>query len=289
MKKIFKFSVLPILALAVVACGDDEIKRSESPAFNEDADQVFFYAENPSTVELLPSDSVFELYVGREVHAYANDVKLKIVDNTGAFTIPSSVSFAAGDSIDTIQVWVDTKKLEFFKEYRIEVSIADSKSVNPYVAAEEGVLSWAINVIVSDFKKFDDVMVTSGWYEESWEDEILYSEILDQFKYVFEPGCAITFSVDTVGNITFIAPKTNYGYPFDIAADYAGYVVSLYFLPSSSGYDPKTKTINLFAYIFGLNGEPWNYENAYESFELLGDGIPWVKTEEEEEESGGEE
>lgn len=288
MKKIFKLFVLPVMALAVISCGDDEIKRTESPAFNEDAEQVFFYDDNvnPSSVELLPTDSLFEIVIGREVYEYAKDVKLKLVDNSGAFSIPSSVSFAAGDSIDTIQVRVDTEKLEFFKDYSIELSIDDSKSINPYVVAPNGVPTWSINVLVSDFKHFDDVVVSSAWYEESWEDEILYSEILDQFKYIYEPGCALTFSVDTVGAITFDAPKTSYGYPFVISNNYSGYVVSLYFMPAQSKYDPKTKTVKLYAYIYGLNGEPWNYVKDFESFALQGDGISWVKIPEE---GGGEE
>lgn len=287
MKKIFKFFV-PVMALAVISCGDDEIKRTESPAFNPDAEQVFFYNDvvNPSSIELLPTDSLFEIVIGREVYEYAKDVKLKLVDNSGAFSIPSSVSFAAGDSIDTIQVWVDTEKLEFFKDYSIELSIDDSKSINPYVAAENGVPSWSVNVIVSDYKHFDDVVVTSAWYEESWEDEILYSELLNRFKYVYEPGCAITLSVDTTGAVTFFAPKTNYGYPFVIASNYSGYEISLYFLPNNSKYDPETKTLNLYAYIYGLDGEPWSYVKDFESFAFSGDGIPWVKLPEPGDEGG---
>lgn len=288
MKKIFKLFVLPVMALAVISCGDDEIKRTESPAFNADAEQVFFYNDdvNPSSIELLPTDSLFEIVIGREVYEYAAEIKLKLVDNSGAFSIPSSVSFAAGDSIDTIQVWVDTEKLEFFKDYSIELSIDDSKSVNPYVVAANGVPFWSVNVIVSDYQHFDDVVVTSAWFEESWQDEILYSELLDKFKYIYEPGCAITFSVDTVGAITFDAPKTNYGYPFVIASNYSGYVISLYFLPSQSGYVPENKTVNLYAYIYGLDGEPWAYLKGYESFTFLGDGIPWVKLPEPGDEGG---
>lgn len=264
------------MALAIISCGEEEKVRTESPAFNQDAEQVFFYNDNPSSIELLPTDSVFEIVIGREVYEYANDVKIKIVDNTGAFTIPSSVSFAAGDSVDTIQVWVDMEKLKFFTDYQIEISVDDSKAVNPYVAAANGVLSWTVNVIVSDFKPFDDVIVTSSWFEESWQDEILYSEILDQFKYVYEPGCAVTFSVDTVGAITFDAAETSFGYPFLVASNYYGYKVSLYFDPEYSGYDPDDQTIYLFAFIYGLDGTPWNYVNDYESFKLA-NGIPWVK------------
>ncbi len=154
------------------------------------------------------------------------------------------------------------------------------------MAAENGVPSWSVNVIVSDYKHFDDVVVTSAWYEESWEDEILYSELLNRFKYVYEPGCAITLSVDTTGAVTFFAPKTNYGYPFVIASNYSGHEVSLYFLPNNSKYDPETKTLNLYAYIFGLDGEPWNYVKNFESFTFSGDGIPWVKLPEPGDEGG---
>jgi hypothetical protein len=118
------------------------------------------------------------------------------------------------------------------------------------------------------------------------EDEILYSELLNRFKYVYEPGCAITLSVDTTGAVTFFAPKTNYGYPFVIASNYSGYEVSLYFLPNNSKYDPETKTLNLYAYIFGLDGEPWNYVKNFESFTFSGDGIPWVKLPEPGDEGG---
>ena len=293
MKKIFKFSVLPILALAVVACGDDEIKRSESPAFNEDADQVFFYAENPSTIELLPTDSVFELYVGREVHTYANDVKLKIVDNTGAFTIPSSVSFAAGDSIDTIKVWVDTNKLEYFKEYRIEISINDSKSINPYVAAEEGVSSWAINVIVSDYKSFDYGIFSSEFFEEQWMQEILYSEIKGSFKIVepYYTGYSMEFTVDTIGAIDGYKKDGDGRYIFDVYVHSRYGVVTMHVWAGTkwikySNYDPATKTLTFdseFTVSAGSFGE------YYESFTFLGDGIPWVAKAEEEEEGGGEE
>lgn len=291
MKKIFKFFV-PVMALAVISCGDDEIKRTESPAFNPDAEQVFFYNDvvNPSSIELLPTDSLFEIVIGREVYEYAKDVKLKLVDNSGAFSIPSSVSFAAGDSIDTIQVWVDTEKLEFFKDYSIELSIDDSKSVNPYVAAENGAPVWSINVIVSDYKKFDDGIFSSEFFEQAWPQEILYSEIKNAFKFVdpYAVGYSMEFTVDSLGAIDGYKKDKDGRYVFD-AYNHSTYgIVTMHVWAGQkwmkySNYDPATKTL-IFDSEWTVSAG--SFGEYYESFTFSGDGIPWVKLPEPGDEGG---
>lgn len=273
------------MALAIVACGEEEKIRTESPAFNQDAEQVFFYNNNPSSLELLPTDSVFEIVIGREVYEYANDVKIKLVDNTGAFTIPSSVSFAAGDSVDTIQVWVDMNKLEFFTDYQIEISIDDSKSLNPYVVAN-GVPNWTINVIVSDFEVFDAGVFESTLWEDAWEQDLLYSKLKNAFRLVDPYGegsskYMMEFQIDSTG--AFIGGKKDsdgcYIYDVFTYGSYGKVTMHVYggkdYIDYTK-YDPATKTLSMVAEFTVLDGKG-SFGTYQEFYYFDGAGIPWVK------------
>lgn len=268
MKKLYNLLVLPAVALCALACQDD-VTRTESPAFNEDAIQVCFPSTNPSSIELVPTDKSFTIEVSREQKDAAASVKLKLQDASGCFSIPETVDFEAGKNTSTIEVSI-VKELTPFQDNFIVISVADDNAVNPYVSAS--VPEVAMHIVCSDFKVIGKGVFTSEFWEDEWEQEILYSEIKDAYRFVdlYDTGYPFEITIGADGSING-GVKTNYGQKFDVLTYSDGRKFSLSFLMGSdnldaSYYDAKTKSIRMYAYVYFFDDDPWNYANCYEYF-----------------------
>lgn len=191
-----------LLSLAVIsfmAC-DDDVKRSDSPAFNAESMQVYFSKDNQNDFQLLPTEKQIELIVCRDSTTEAATVKigLKAGDN---FSI-SNVKFDAGDADTTLVVSFDT--LAPFEVNYLELSI-ENKYCNPYVTNANGTSVFSCSVTVTDWADYAYGTFTSGFWEDSWEQVMQYSEILKYYRLadVYGNGYHILFDFDAeTGEIT---------------------------------------------------------------------------------------
>lgn len=126
--KIFFLATVAIVAGLFTACSDDDFKAGPKV----DGAQVYF-PENVTT-DYSISDDVTSIAI--PVKRIAKDEALTVAvlasDESGMFTIPSSVSFAAGKETSELLITFDRTKLEDGKEYPISFLLNDEDNTTPY-------------------------------------------------------------------------------------------------------------------------------------------------------------
>lgn len=125
MKRFFRiFAAVALVCTTLVACEDkfDEY----TPAALETTAQVYFSKDATTTVNLLEVESV-EVPVMRAVNGAGVTVPIAAtVDAAYAdyFTIPSSVTFADGETTTTLVINFDASKLEYDATYSVALQIS---------------------------------------------------------------------------------------------------------------------------------------------------------------------
>lgn len=133
MKKIFKYAYVAlagVLTLAASSCTDDY--EYDAPATPQGM-QVYFSNTLPSQYDLSETDSThFLIPVSRVKTDDAATVNLAFTDTTNTFTAPSTVSFAAGDSVAYLPVSYSPSKMAYDDYKTVTVTILDSGTTTPY-------------------------------------------------------------------------------------------------------------------------------------------------------------
>lgn len=121
--KIFFLATVAIVAGLFTACSDDDFKAGPEV----DGAQVYF-PENVTTQHSISDDvSSIAIPVKRIAKDEALTVAVLASDESGLFTIPSSVSFAAGKETSELLITFDRTKLEDGKEYPLSFLINDEE------------------------------------------------------------------------------------------------------------------------------------------------------------------
>ena len=129
MKNIFKFSLaLLTVLMGLSSCSDSDDNYQKASVSGP---QVFFDKDMSKVVNLTFDDTSFKVPVSRANAAEAVTVSLSKEDEENLFTVPSSVSFAAGQSVAEIEIGLDPSKFEFneFKNLTLKV---DPEMGTPY-------------------------------------------------------------------------------------------------------------------------------------------------------------
>ena len=125
--KIFFLATVAIVAGLFTACSDDDFKAGPEV----DGAQVYF-PENVTTQHSISDDvSSIAIPVKRIAKDEALTVAVLASDESGLFTIPSSVSFAAGKETSELLITFDRTKLEDGKEYPLSFLINDEDLRQP--------------------------------------------------------------------------------------------------------------------------------------------------------------
>lgn len=130
---------LMLLASAAVmvltACSDAVPSEDFGPSPAVNTDGVFFYAANTTYMAKAKNDTL-KLAVGRSKTAAASSYQIvtTVTDSTGTSAkerviVPETVSFGAGESVDSIMVVMSN--LDYDMPYEVEVAVAD-KDATPY-------------------------------------------------------------------------------------------------------------------------------------------------------------
>lgn len=215
MKKLYNLLLLPVVALGILSC-QDEVTRSDSPEFKEDAMQVYFTADNESKLDLLPTDSVFTVEIAREKTTEAATVKIKMsTANAECFKAPSEVSFAAGQAKATISVQI-VKAPKAFESNFLEFSIEDAYT-NPYVANAAGTPVLTVKVTITDWALYSVGTFYSSMFGASWEQPVMYSEIKNMYMFpdLYEEGMPLVIAIDKDGVISGETKDADGYYIFD--------------------------------------------------------------------------
>ncbi len=143
------FFIIGLGAFLWSSCTEDIPVREESPAADAESMQVYFPNSQKYKYELSPTVFKVDVDLKREKSAKAATVKIIVTsDLTGVFTVPETVSFAAGDSTAKLTITFDT--LEQFKPYQISFKIED-QYINPYIVNPNGTSDFNLYVEQNDF------------------------------------------------------------------------------------------------------------------------------------------
>lgn len=132
LNKLFAAALL-VPMMAVLASCDDEGKYT--PAEPETGAQVCFHSENDPEIVLEPTQDNFILTLTRQDNTLAMDVDLKVTaekEVLDLITIPEKASFKANESTAEILCSVDIDHIDFDKEYKLSIAIADKSLTTLY-------------------------------------------------------------------------------------------------------------------------------------------------------------
>lgn len=144
------FFIIGLGAFLWSSCTSDIPVREESPAANPESMQVYFPSSQKYNYELPPT--VFEVNIEVQREKYSEDATVKIIkvaDLADAFTVPETVTFAAGDSLSTLTITFD--ELEQFKSYQVSFKVED-QYINPYVVNSKGTSDFNLLVQHNDYE-----------------------------------------------------------------------------------------------------------------------------------------
>ena len=126
--KIFFLATVAIAAGLFTACNDDDFTAGP----DVDGAQVYF-PENVTTKHSISDDiTSIAIPVKRIVKDEALTVAILASDESELFTIPSSVTFAAGKETSELLITFDRTALEDGKEYPLSFLINDEDNSTPY-------------------------------------------------------------------------------------------------------------------------------------------------------------
>ena len=121
-------ALLSVMALTLGSC-TEEYEYSGAKA---EGQQVYFSNALGSTVNLSNTESSYALTLNRIDTSSELTVNLTLSDESGIYSIPSSVTFAQGDSAVQFNLSYDPAKLEYDVFNDVTIAIADADYTTPY-------------------------------------------------------------------------------------------------------------------------------------------------------------
>ncbi len=254
-------TALASLSLLFVAC-NDEVTYEPAPTPNPTSNKVYF-PQQATKVTLGVTEDTVEVLIARKVATEALTVKLNVSETyEGVFKAPSSVTFAAGDTLESI--FVKVGEVEFIKNYTFSLTIADQSQIeNPYIQGAS-LPTITCNVIREDFKPYANGTFSSEFFgnaEPATKDAVLeYSGATNQYRIsdCWVEGYDVLFTWDGGASVT---------------------VKGGVFKPGSTAYTPAVQT----GWVEGDYGMVWaifNGNNTYdEATKTFTFPITWRVTE----------
>jgi len=184
-----------LIAATMVACEKYEDTVEPSPVVPADNPAVRFAQENQTSFELDPNDDPkISLTVMRNNESAALEVPVTVVTNTeNSFNVPATISFAAGEKTADLVIAMNSGSPTGIP-LALELSF-DDEYVNPYLTeystykGEAALLKWV---------KYSVGVYTSGFFEQSWEQELYNAEGTDKYRFydLFASGVNYEFEWD---------------------------------------------------------------------------------------------
>ncbi|MDE6623579.1 MAG: hypothetical protein K2K30_04235 [Alistipes sp.] len=126
--KIFFLAAVAVVVGLFTACSDEDFAAGPLA----DGAQVYFPESIPSEFSIGDEVTSIAIPVNRIVSDEAQTVAILADDQSGLFTVPSAVSFAAGQSEAELVVTFDRTALEDGAEYPLALLINDEENTTPY-------------------------------------------------------------------------------------------------------------------------------------------------------------
>lgn len=223
MKKIFKnIMALAVLALNFSAC-TDEVEYT--PATPSDVDSTaYHFAYSQETDFILPLNATQITVTLERLNAELEEtIVLSSVADEEIFTIPESVTFAAGERTATIEIAI-SEALQPFQSEDIKISLPN-ELINPYKV--DNYSTFTATVLKEDYLPYGKGIYVWGFLGAQYYNEMHYSEYLDAYRivtpwttiadqyvaigYKAEKGQSVDFTVDEEGKVELLSKKMKSG------------------------------------------------------------------------------
>ena len=143
--KIFLMAGLAMMSFFVSSCSDDDDDYAPGPQVAANCPEIRFAAENAAAIEVDPSSPSFDVVVKRTATDAATYTINVDKNEQNVFTIPQSVSFAAGETETTITIGVSASA-PTATDLAMAISF-DDELTNYYKDGEVGAYGVVINVV----------------------------------------------------------------------------------------------------------------------------------------------
>lgn len=137
--RLISYIGLAALAVSVAGCTDSV---DYSPAQPVSSPGVYF-DEQETAFEIDSNAEAYGVAISRGASDEALTVALEVTGDTEQFTVPSSVSFAAGQSSTTISVTPLVDNMEAFATYTIAIAISDDVTTPYLLNSWEGTFTYS--------------------------------------------------------------------------------------------------------------------------------------------------
>lgn len=125
---LFTMLLLSVMALSLGSCTEEY----DYVGVKAEGQQVYFSNALPTTVELSATESSYAIQLNRIDTSDELTVNLTLSDESGIYSIPSSVTFAQGESSTSFNLNYDPSKLEYDVFNSVTIAIADADYTTPY-------------------------------------------------------------------------------------------------------------------------------------------------------------
>lgn len=182
MSKIFKYPamlLISVLTLSLGAC-TDEYEYSGATAEGE---QVYFSNTLPQTIDLNKNENKVEIPVNRIQKEGGLTVDLDVTVSEGSkITVPSTVTFADGQSVANLVISYDPSQIELGHYDNVTLSIKDRSYTTPY-----GNSSYSFSAGLSEWKSMGKGIYREGILSTFYGTDVLTYEVEIQ-ENVNTPG-----------------------------------------------------------------------------------------------------
>lgn len=214
--KFFKYSLIAALALsgALCACDDD---NDYAPGAAVSGDEVFFPITESATVDIPSEATSVAVSVNRlnADDAISVPVAAVITDSEGTdateiFTVPSQVSFTAGEKETQLIIGVDFAKVTPDEEYEVTLTL-EGDNTTPYGASTR-----TYTLVYAPWTDWDYVPGEDGVYTMS-----VYTSAVDEVPVLFRKSLVnpnkVEYAVCDLFYISKDGPYINFTYSMDLS------------------------------------------------------------------------
>lgn len=263
MKKLFNIGYIALFAVLALFSACTESEEYTPAQSSAETSAYRFAASSASNVVLALTDSVYQVVVERDDVENELTLPLNVKGDLEILSLPTSVTFAAGEKQALLEIAV-SPNMELFKNYYLEISI-DESYVNPYNVDDFSVLP--ITFLKEDYVPFANGVYTLSalWGGESFDQELEYSPILDVYRLsnVWGPS-KVTFRITDPETMAFEMTES----VFNTGVLYApGAPIVAYPVEDANLYDAETNTF-YFAFQFYVPALNGGFGQMYEAYTI---------------------
>lgn len=264
MKKLFNLNYIVLLAVLALfsACTEDNEYVPAGPCAENNG--YWFNAESSSNVIVGLNDSVYKIVVERAVADAEETIGLVVKGDLKTFTVPTALTFAAGESQAVIEVAIDST-MAAYENYYLEISI-DETLINPYKTDNFSILP--MTFVKEDYAPYAVGNYTSWLFGQTWPAVLEYSPMLDlyRFKDCWVKG-DVTFRVTNPETMEFEMTESSFGTGYDYQPGAEVYA-DVYGEYNYFDFDTNTFYFAYMMWIPALNGAFNGGNPAYDTYQI---------------------